>query len=601
MAATAMRPWEDVLALGLPPNEARLAHRTVVPARAARTAPLPDDLDPRLVAALERRGVRRLWSHQAAACGSSPAPAGTSAWSPAPPAASRWPTGCPSSSGCSRTRTRGRSTSRRRRRSPRTRRAGCASSGGHALRPALYDGDTSPARARRSRRRANLLLTNPDMLTSASAPPRRAGATFLRDLALVIVDESHVYRGVFGAHVAHVLRRLRRACSPTGNDQLLLAVERNIGNPVEHVQRLTGLDEVAVVGDAGAPRAAREFLLWNPELDPETDERDSALSEAVRSLRSWSSGTSAMIGFARCRASRRTDPPHLQRPARDHGPRPADRVDRPTAPATRPSSDASPSARWRTGDLLGVVATSALELGIDIGVLDASVVVTFPGTVTSLRQRWGRAARSSEQRGPACWSAATTRSTSTSCATPRSCWSGRSRRRSSACTTRGGALPHLAAPPSRRRSVVRSTTACGADGLRRGRAELVRRACCPDARRPGLGPAARARLARSRCAPRPAQVVAIVDTQTGPDARHRRGLPRAAPRVHAGRGLPAPRRAVPRRATSTSTRASPRSSRPAATAYTRRRAGPRRSRCSGARPRASSARASGSGSGACSR
>ncbi|MCZ4496452.1 MAG: box helicase [Thermoleophilia bacterium] len=264
--------------------------------------------------------------------------------------------------------------------------------------PMLYDGDTPIAQRALIRRQANLLLTNPDMLSAGILPAHAEWATFLRGLAVVVVDESHVYRGVFGSHVAQVLRRLRRILASYGNEHVVFCLSSaTIGNPEEHAQRLTGLDELEVVGDDGAPRSARDLVLWNPELDEETDERDSALGDAVKVYASLLEAGVPTIVFARSRKSCEL----VHRFTRDRlEARGLDDVAARIAPyraGYTPEQRRATERALASGELLGVVATSALELGIDIGALQASVVVTFPGTITSLRQRWGRAGRGQVQ------------------------------------------------------------------------------------------------------------------------------------------------------------------------------------------------------------
>ncbi|MCW2956852.1 MAG: box helicase, partial [Thermoleophilia bacterium] len=266
--------------------------------------------------------------------------------------------------------------------------------------PMLYDGDTPPAQRAVIRRQANLLLTNPDMLSAGILPAHVEWATFLKGLAIVVIDESHVYRGVFGSHVAQVIRRLRRILAAYGNEHVVFCLSSaTIGNPEEHAQRLTGLDALEVVGDDGAPRAARDIMLWNPELDAETDERDSAIGDAVKVYAQLLEAGVPTIVFARSRKSceliHRFTVDRLEARGLEHLAR---RI-APYRAGYTPEQRRATERALAAGDLLGVVATSALELGIDIGALQASVVVTYPGTITSLRQRWGRAGRGSHQHG----------------------------------------------------------------------------------------------------------------------------------------------------------------------------------------------------------
>ncbi len=265
--------------------------------------------------------------------------------------------------------------------------------------PMLYDGDTPPRQRAQVRQRANLLLTNPDMLSAGILPAHEQWATLLRGLAIVVLDESHVYRGVFGSHVAQTLRRLRRLLAHYGNERCTFVLSSaTIGNPVEHAERLVGVD-VTLVDDAGAPAPARDMLLWNPALDEETGERDSAIGDAVRLYAAQLERGYATIVFARsrrqCELIHRFTQEHLR--ARGDAEL-ASRI-APYRAGYTPAERRETERALANGELLGVVATSALELGIDIGSLQASVVVGYPGTTTSLLQRWGRAARTTGARG----------------------------------------------------------------------------------------------------------------------------------------------------------------------------------------------------------
>jgi DEAD/DEAH box helicase domain-containing protein len=266
-------------------------------------------------------------------------------------------------------------------------------------RPLLYDGDTPPRQRAQVRRTANLLLTNPDMLSAGILPGHAEWSTFLRGLSIVVVDEAHVYRGVFGSHVAQVLRRLRRLLAHYGNTSCTFVLSSaTTGNPIAHAERLTGL-EFELVDDDGAPRAARDLVLWNPELDEETGDRDSALGDASRIYGELLERGVATIVFARSRKScelihRFTRDWLASRGLEDVAARIA-----PYRAGYTPEERRQTERALASGELLGVVATSALELGIDIGSLEASIVVTYPGTTTSLLQRWGRAARTPGRRG----------------------------------------------------------------------------------------------------------------------------------------------------------------------------------------------------------
>jgi DEAD/DEAH box helicase domain-containing protein len=214
-------------------------------------------------------------------------------------------------------------------------------------------------------------------------------ADVLHNLRYVVVDEAHVYRGVFGSHVGNVLRRLRRLAHVYGAEPQFLFASATIANPGELAAALAGV-EPTVLADDAAPRAERTVLLWNPELiDPELGLRASALGDASRLLAALVSRGLRTICFAKSR--RAAELIHKFT---------SERVDAETAGRLAPYRAGYTPAQRREierrlveGELLGVSATDALELGIDIGLLDCAISVGFPGTVASLRQQWGRAGR----------------------------------------------------------------------------------------------------------------------------------------------------------------------------------------------------------------
>jgi DEAD/DEAH box helicase domain-containing protein len=253
------------------------------------------------------------------------------------------------------------------------------------LRAAIYDGDAEAERRWQVRKWANVILSNPDMLHVGVLPHHDRWGDVLTNLAYVIVDEAHVYRGVFGSHVANVLRRLRRLARVYGAEPQFLLASATIANPGELARDLIGA-EVTVIGDDGAPRAERTVALWNPPLtDEELGLRASPLGEASRLMAELVSRGLRTLCFAKSR-------------------RAAELIHRFTADRLGDDSALSPyragytpaqrreiERRLLEGELLGVSATNALELGIDVGLLDCVLSVGFPGTVASLRQQWGRA------------------------------------------------------------------------------------------------------------------------------------------------------------------------------------------------------------------
>ncbi len=263
------------------------------------------------------------------------------------------------------------------------------------LREAIYDGDTPREERPAIRRRNNLVLTNPDMLHVGLLPHHKQWGDFLANLGWVVVDEAHTYRGVFGSHVANVLRRLRRVARSYGSDPRFLMASATIANPDELARRLTGLD-FRLLDDDGAPWAGREIAIWNPPLiDEAAGTRRSALSEAADLLADLVSHGVRTICFLRSRRGIEL----IQRFTRDRlaAEGKAELAERiaPYRAGYTPQQRRQIEAELAAGELLAVVATDALELGIDVGELDAAICVTFPGTVASLRQMWGRAGRRS--------------------------------------------------------------------------------------------------------------------------------------------------------------------------------------------------------------
>jgi DEAD/DEAH box helicase domain-containing protein len=256
-------------------------------------------------------------------------------------------------------------------------------------RAAIYDGDTPGEQRWQIRRWANLILTNPDMLHVGLLPHHDRWGDVLSNLRYVVVDEAHVYRGVFGSHVANVLRRLRRLARVYGTEPQFLLASATIANPDELSRALLGVEVTVVEADA-APRADRTVALWNPPLlDEELGQRASAIGEASRLYAALVSRGLRTICFAKSRrsaelihrfAAERVDPEVAKRLA-------------PYRAGYTPEQRRGIERRLVDGELLGVAATDALELGIDIGLLDCAISVGFPGTVASLRQQWGRAGR----------------------------------------------------------------------------------------------------------------------------------------------------------------------------------------------------------------
>ncbi|MDQ1519082.1 MAG: box helicase protein, partial [Actinomycetota bacterium] len=260
------------------------------------------------------------------------------------------------------------------------------------LKAVTYDGDTLSDDRTWARKNANVVLTNPEMLHVGILPSHQRWATFLKRLRYVVVDELHTMRGIFGSHVAHVLRRLQRACEHYDAHPTFCFSSATIGNPAELASALCGRP-VEAIDDDGSPRAERELVCWQrPFIDVHTGTRASANVETADVLARFVRNGHQTLAFTRSRRGAEVVAQHARRQLRVMGPGFGDRVAAYRAgylATERRKLEADLSA----GRLLGVAATNALELGIDVGSLDAVVLNGFPGTLASMWQQAGRAGR----------------------------------------------------------------------------------------------------------------------------------------------------------------------------------------------------------------
>jgi len=264
------------------------------------------------------------------------------------------------------------------------------------LRCGTYDGDTPASTRRRLRADANIILTNPDMLHTGILPYHSRWSRFFADLKYVVVDEIHTYRGIFGSHVANVLRRLRRICEHYGATPQFVCCSATIANPVELAQRLTGL-EMAEISRDGSPRGPKTFLLWNPpHLDAAHMERRSSHDEAKELLVALMARGVQTIAFTKTRVAAELLFRYAQESLRKAAPELADTLS-PYRAGYLPAERREIERRLFSGELRGVTSTNALELGIDVGSLDASIIVGYPGTIASTWQQAGRAGRGAEE------------------------------------------------------------------------------------------------------------------------------------------------------------------------------------------------------------
>ncbi len=383
-------PWSALL------DEGRADGRLVREARegpsAARHADAPAELDARVLAALGRAGVERLYEHQAEAieCAWARPTIVTTGTASGKSMCFNLPT---LDVLCRDRRARAIYLYPTKALAQDQARALAAFGLGRLVRPAIYDGDTPREQRAQIRRGANIVLTNPDMLHVGILPNHAAWADLFANLAVVVVDEAHVYRGVFGSHVANVLRRLRRVAAAYGTEPRMMLASATIANPVELAERLTGLEGVALVDRDASPAPHRKIAIWNPPLtDEASGQRRSALGEAAELLAGLVREGARMICFMKSRKGVEV----LSRLVRDdlatEDPELAELV-APYRAGYTAQQRRELEGRLMRGELRAIVTTDALELGIDIGELDGALVVTFPGTVASLRQMWGRAGR----------------------------------------------------------------------------------------------------------------------------------------------------------------------------------------------------------------
>lgn len=257
---------------------------------------------------------------------------------------------------------------------------------------AAFDGDTPVGDRADIRQRARIILTNPDMLHLGILPNHASWSKMLRHLRYIVVDEAHVYRGVFGSHVAGVLRRLRRLCFLYGSKPQFICSSATVANPGELAGKLTGLP-FSVVSDDGSPHGAKDFVFWNPPLiDKVTNTRKSANSEATNLFTELVNEKVRTLTFTRTR--RLTE--LIYRYSRDR----LSEINPPLARRIKPyRAGYLPEDRRKIerelfgGELIGAVATVALELGIDIGDLEATVLTGYPGSIASTWQQAGRSGR----------------------------------------------------------------------------------------------------------------------------------------------------------------------------------------------------------------
>ncbi|MGA5555096.1 DEAD/DEAH box helicase [Streptomyces lavendulocolor] len=386
---------------------ARITHTEHLPPRAGRHAVWPDRIRPEVINAIRTAGIEHPWAHQAAAAehaldGESVVIAtGTASGKSLAylaPVLTALLDGSEAPNGRGTTAlylAPTKALAADQRRSVKA----LAAPLGNRIRPAVYDGDTPVEEREWVRQYANYVLTNPDMLHRGILPSHLRWSAFLRALRYVVVDECHTYRGVFGSHVAQVLRRLRRVCARYGSSPVFLLASATAAQPSLAAGRLTGLP-VREVADDASPRGELVFALWEPPLTELQGEqgapvRRTATAETADLLTDLTVQGVRSVAFVRSRrgaelisviAKERLAEVDRSLPARVAAYR----------GGYLPEERRSLERALHSGELLGLAATSALELGIDVSGLDAVVIAGYPGTRASLWQQAGRAGRSGQ-------------------------------------------------------------------------------------------------------------------------------------------------------------------------------------------------------------
>ncbi|MCZ2836241.1 DEAD/DEAH box helicase [Modestobacter sp. VKM Ac-2985] len=270
-----------------------------------------------------------------------------------------------------------------------------------SVRPAAYDGDTPMEEREWVRRHSRWIVTNPDMLHRGVLPAHQKWSSTLRRVAYVVVDECHAYRGVFGSHVGHVLRRLRRICRRYGAEPVFVLASATVADPALAAGRLVGAPVTAVTED-GSPRPGATFALWEPPLTERTGEhgaplRRSAAADAAGLLADLVEQNARTLAFVRSRRGAESVAEQARAILRSRGR--GDLVSRVDSyrGGYLPEERRELERALSTGDLLGVATTNALELGIDIAGLDAVVLAGYPGTLASMWQQAGRAGRAQRE------------------------------------------------------------------------------------------------------------------------------------------------------------------------------------------------------------
>ncbi len=375
----------------------QLAHLEQVPSRVAHAAELDPPLDERLQAKLAEVGVSSLYSHQAEAIKavrqgknviiSTPAASGKSMCYNLPVLESLLVDRSARALYLYPTKALAQDQEKR---------LAALIPDGRSPRHAIFDGDTPTVDRPSIRRSTHVVITNPDMLHLGILPNHRAWYRTLRGLKYVIVDEAHVYKGVFGTHVANVLRRLRRLCRMLGSDPQFVLCSATISNPGQHAERLVGLPFDVVDGD-GSPYGGKDFAFWNPPMiDLAEGTRRSTNSEATQIFVELLKRHTRTMTFVRSRRQAELLFVYARDQLLASHPVVAKRIS-PYRASYLPEDRRRIERDLFEGKLLGLTTTNAMELGVDVGSLDATILTGYPGSIASAWQQAGRSGRRGER------------------------------------------------------------------------------------------------------------------------------------------------------------------------------------------------------------
>jgi DEAD/DEAH box helicase domain-containing protein len=370
----------------------RITGSFVLPGREGEFAPLPGDMPPALAQALRSRGIHQLYAHQAQAWN---ATAGGEHVVIATPTASGKSLcyALPVISAAIRQRAKALFLfpTKALAQDQVAELLELNQAGDLGVKAFTFDGDT-PGDARQAiRLHGDIVVSNPDMLHQAILPHHTKWAQFFENLRYIVIDEVHTYRGVFGSHVANVLRRLQRVCAFYGVTPQFILCSATIGNPAEHASALIE-QPVTAITESGAPVGEKHVLLWNPPvINADLGLRASARSQSNRIARTAIRAGLKTLVFAQSRLMVEVLTKYLK-DVFDSDPRKAPRI-RAYRGGYLPTERRAAEREMRAGQVDGIVSTSALELGVDIGALDVVVLNGYPGSVAATWQRFGRAGR----------------------------------------------------------------------------------------------------------------------------------------------------------------------------------------------------------------